>query len=193
MTYRAVTDDFTPPTIAAPRSNNQATPGATPSDTSSLLVGVDDSIESLNAAAWAAGEALRRGSDLIVLHAWDTTPALGYPDGIVPPHYLHNDAAATLAHGVSAAENVGVQPIGRLVNGDPVDALVRAAAHSSLLVLGHHRRNRLVSLLRRSVISRCLRHAPCPVVVVGAGLAQPRTAPFRSRTRRSVAAGGRHP
>jgi nucleotide-binding universal stress UspA family protein len=56
-----------------------------------------------------------------------------------------------------------------LVEDDPVDALLEAAKHASLLVLGSHGRGRLKTALLGSVSARCLRGATCPVVIIPAG------------------------
>ena len=59
-----------------------------------------------------------------------------------------------------------------VLTGDPAVELARLSHHADLLVLGSHGHGKAAGLLLGSVVSECLRHAACPVVVIPAGAAR---------------------
>jgi nucleotide-binding universal stress UspA family protein len=62
----------------------------------------------------------------------------------------------------------GVRSTGRLVDGNPRDAIPRAATrrHADLVVVGTHGRTGLDKLLVGNVAERVVATAPCPVLTV---------------------------
>ena len=62
----------------------------------------------------------------------------------------------------------GLDVAGMLVEGDPVDQILRESRRlaASLIVVGSHGRRGLLDLLMGSVSTGVLRRAPCPVLVV---------------------------
>ncbi|MFD7413195.1 universal stress protein [Kitasatospora purpeofusca] len=137
--------------------------------TPAVLAGVDGSPESTVAAHWAAGEALRRGAPLRLLHAWPwlTDGRASFAD----PEDLPVAAQRMLA---AVAEEVGDRHPGLTVQTDvvldaAVDGLVAATEASEdagLLVLGSRGLGGFKGLLVGSVSMAVAGRAAVPVVVV---------------------------
>ncbi|MEV5607572.1 universal stress protein [Streptomyces sp. NPDC052225] len=134
-----------------------------------LAVGVDGSAESLDAADWAAREALRRGLPLHVLHA-------GADPGAGPAHLPELDAPAARAE--AALREIPLQltyahpALEIRAERDaraPVEALIAAAADATLLVLGSRGLTGLAGHLVGSVATAVCERAATPVVLVRAG------------------------
>lgn len=151
-----------------------------------VVVGVNDSNASLAALRWAAIEAQRRPTQMIIVHAWSVTPAFGYyPDGILTRREVNHDAGSILDRAVSIARELGLPATGRLIEGHTVDVLVHTAEQADLLVVGHPSHRDMFSAMRHSIASRCARQASCPVVTVPAGVPNPaeRNTPATNATR----------
>ncbi|MDY0813903.1 universal stress protein [Kitasatospora purpeofusca] len=146
--------------------------------TPAVLAGVDGSPESTVAAHWAAGEALRRGAPLRLLHAWPwlTDGRASFAD----PEDLPVAAQRMLA---AVAEEVGARHPGLTVRTDvvldaAVDGLVaatetaetaeatEATEGAGLLVLGSRGLGGFKGLLVGSVSMAVAGRAAVPVVVV---------------------------
>ncbi|MFF7588439.1 universal stress protein [Kitasatospora purpeofusca] len=137
--------------------------------TPAVLAGVDGSPESTVAAHWAAGEALRRGAPLRLLHAWPwlTDGRASFAD----PEDLPVAAQRMLA---AVAEEVAARHPGLAVQTDvvldaAVDGLVAAtevAEDADLLVLGSRGLGGFKGLLVGSVSMAVAGRAAVPVVVV---------------------------
>lgn len=136
----------------------------------SLVVGVDGSPGSHRALLWAAAEAARRGSPLVAVTAWTWDGIEQFP--LAPA--TRDEARAHAEQGQEAelapvlAEHPDLQVRREVVEGDAAEALTRLAADAALLVLGSHGHSHLRHALLGSVSERCVRHAPCPVVIVPA-------------------------
>ncbi|WNO70265.1 universal stress protein [Streptomyces sp. AM8-1-1] len=144
-----------------------------------ITVGIDGSAASVNAAAWAAREARRRGLGLHVVHVDDIGPGrrTGLPELDAPAGRVRdtlNRARRTLTYG-----NPGLQIVSSSLMGPPAPALVNAARDSAALVVGSQGCSALGGLLVGSVALAVTAEAPCPVVLV----ASPR--PRRHVTRRT--------
>jgi nucleotide-binding universal stress UspA family protein len=72
----------------------------------------------------------------------------------------------------------GVRVESQVMEGDPVDMILRAAeeTHSDVIVMGTHGRTALARLLLGSVAEAVLRKAPCPVLTAKPLLQQKQTA-----------------
>lgn len=128
--------------------------------TGPVLLGLEDVGIDAPAVTAAFADAQRHRSPLIVLHAqqvylrdWDTD----------------RDAAADalvnqLAPWRSQYPQVPVEA--RVVHGEPVDELLRAAVTARLVVVGTHGRGAPVRLLLGSTSRAVVRYSPCPVMVV---------------------------
>ncbi|MFP3990869.1 universal stress protein [Streptomyces sp. E11-3] len=145
----------------------QRTPGrATPRPRGRpVTVGVDGSRESLDAAQWAAREALRRGLPLRLLHAGeDPAPRSGPGGGADRSTALLDRAAITLSYAHPALEIVARRTLRPVA-----PALLSAAAESAELVLGSRVFTTSGGFLVGPVGAAVVARAECPVVLVRAG------------------------
>ncbi|SHN75947.1 universal stress protein [Cryptosporangium aurantiacum] len=136
-----------------------------------VTVGVDGSPASLDAVAWAAAEAGRRGRslNLVYANAWPTYahamwPAWGPPDGrdgrTVGREVLR-DAALRASE---AAPHTAVTT--EIVDGGPAGVLLERAEESALVVVGRRGSGGFPHLLVGSVAAQVATYAASPVVVV---------------------------
>ena len=144
--------------------------------TAPVLVGVDGSAAALRAVDVAAHEAARRGSALRVLHVIPVVTPLPLAYAVpfpLPSESSHQIGQSVLADAATRAEAVlGPDRVTvHLAEGDRARALLTAARHASLLVLGNERRNLLDRLITGTVINNAAAHSPVPVVVVPEGWA----------------------
>jgi nucleotide-binding universal stress UspA family protein len=135
-----------------------------------VVAGVDGSEPSLRALRWAGHQAALVGVPLVVVTAW-TFPEHPAPLGIVAQvpwqdelmvearAKLDDIVAATLGDG--RPEHVEA----KVMRGPAAAVLLDEVQATDLLVVGSSGRGAFSELLG-SVSERCVRHAPCPVVVV---------------------------
>jgi nucleotide-binding universal stress UspA family protein len=127
-----------------------------------IHVAVDGSPGSHRAVEWALGEADVRHCTVELVTAYQSD-ASGSADA------AHSRAEQTLSATVGsvvAGHEAAHQVSWHAVLGDPVDVLVRASAHSALLVMGSHRTDGLLHSALGSVADSCARMADCPVVII---------------------------
>jgi nucleotide-binding universal stress UspA family protein len=130
-----------------------------------VVVGVDGSTGSRDAVRWAAGYARMAAAQLRAVATWRWP---NYVTRIPPGIDLEADTRRTL-HEVTAEISVDFPevPIGEyVVEGPAGPALLSQAAGASLLVVGAQGRAAFPGMLIGSVAEYCVRHGPCPVVVV---------------------------
>lgn len=137
---------------------------------SGVLVGVDGSEESTQAVAFAAAEADRHGQELTVLYAFSGPnrwvrsglPTSSLAELIVEEEQivlseavsgLREDYPDLVVHKVLETEK------------EPAQALVDAAAHAQLLVVGSRGRGGFKRLLLGSTAHAVLTNLPCPTVI----------------------------
>ncbi|MGW3043993.1 universal stress protein [Kitasatospora sp. NPDC001159] len=133
-----------------------------------VLTGFDGSPQSEAAARWAAEEAVRRGADLRILHAWpwlNTEYAEGSLAGDLRPAALR--ALADTAERIRRA-HPGLSIETAEVGDDPADALVAAAKGQELLVLGSRGLGGFAGLLVGSVGLAVAARVGIPLVLVRA-------------------------
>jgi len=140
--------------------------------TTRVIVGVDGSEASAEAARWAYDQARLTGSTLVVISAWQGPGSWGMSWGIAVPIPTDFDPAAdtramvdgivrTLAGG---APTVDIEV--RVVEGHPAEVLVEASDHADLLVVASRGHGQFSGMLLGSVSQHCAAHAHCPVVIV---------------------------
>lgn len=134
-----------------------------------ITVGLDGSPESLAAAHWAAGEAERRGAALRLLHAWILLVAQ-------PRDVARENDQDYWAKRLVRAAHTGVQErrpdlhiVDELVAEEPATALLKAAAESTMTVLGSRGLDRVSSFFLGDVGLHVAGRAERPVVLVRAG------------------------
>ncbi|WP_433605937.1 universal stress protein [Dactylosporangium sp. CA-139114] len=137
----------------------------------SVVVGIDGSRPSLDAVAWAAADAARRNLPLHIVHAF-VWPMLYTPIAapVIVPYErgMHDVAAQILALAEDRAR--AVAPDVRLTTAlqmqPPAQALLEAAEHARVLVVGNRGHGGFTGLLLGSLGVQLAAHAACPVVIV---------------------------
>jgi nucleotide-binding universal stress UspA family protein len=143
--------------------------------TACIVVGVDGSSGSLEAVDWAAEQAALEGRPLAVLHSvglfdsgatyWLDRAGIDHGQVLAElaeaGHAILDDAAE---HALRSHPGLEVRRVLRHV--DPRQALLGAAAHARLTVVGSRGRGPMSSLLLGSVSVSVSKHAAGPVVVV---------------------------
>ncbi|HET6215245.1 MAG TPA: universal stress protein [Micromonosporaceae bacterium] len=134
-----------------------------------IVVGVDGSPGGRLALKWALREAARRGGRVQAVIAWQWDGPAVAPVVDVNPQAAKDRAVQMLSREVDAACSDYVTPpvlATEVVQGSPATVLTNAAIDADLLVLGSHGHGRLHHAVLGSVSEECIRHTPCPVVVV---------------------------
>ena len=137
----------------------------TPGAHGHVIVAVDGSPAAANAVDWAADEAMLRGVDLEILHAWEWT---AYEASDWYGQLLHNQGAETVETAAERARRrrPDVHVTTTIEHGYAPDVVTGATERAGLVVLGNRGRGGFAGLLLGSVSSQVVSHAPCPVVVV---------------------------
>jgi nucleotide-binding universal stress UspA family protein len=133
-----------------------------------VIVGVDGSLASRAALKWAATEAVRRNSELVVAHVYDwRVIGARAPIGDAYADDVRARAEALVESAVADARTFApeVNVRGEAVQGSPGPTLVNAA-NAGLVVVGSRGRGGFASLLLGSVSQQVATHAAGPVVVV---------------------------
>ncbi len=134
-----------------------------------IVVGVDDSEESIAALAWAIRQAQVTGAAIEVVYAFQRPIPVPYSPAVRVP------AAEFAAEGRLALDEVvsgclalypDVQATITVVERRAADALTEAARGAELLVLGSSGTLGIVALLAGSTDYAVIQHAPCPLVLV---------------------------
>ena len=137
-----------------------------------IVVGVDGSPASRTALEWAGDEAVRHGSELVVLTAWlPVPPPLAGTSSTLPTHGL-TDAGETAKELLMAAVRdvlgedppVLVQP--QVKEGSAAKLLIDFSEEADLLVVGSSGHGGFAGMLLGSVSQHVTAHAKCTVVVV---------------------------
>ncbi len=138
-----------------------------------ILHASDFSPVSRRAFEMAVGLARANGAALTLVHVLEPAVPWVEVDYASPRAYqLVTSARTTAARRLDAlvrkAKTSGVRSTGHLVDGDPRDAIPRAARrlHADLVVVGTHGRTGLDKLLVGSVAERVVAMAPCAVITV---------------------------
>ena len=137
---------------------------------SRIVVGIDDSPESHEAARQAAILAETDGH-LTLVAAWNLAPLLLGAPGSYVPVSLDEDAQRTAAE--DALRRAGCEVHGsvstsaQVVRGTAWDVLMREAteADASLIAVGSHGRGRMQGILMGSTTTEVVHKAPCSVLV----------------------------
>lgn len=143
-----------------------------PVEGDAIVVGVDGSLASQGAVAFAFDMAGRHGWTLRALHAWDVPSydLLVVPNTPIPvPLSDVADDEIRLAAEVLAgfqAEYPEVQVEQRLIRGPAPKALLDAAADAAMIVVGTRGHGQVIGALLGSVSNAVLHRASVPVAVV---------------------------
>jgi nucleotide-binding universal stress UspA family protein len=139
-----------------------------------ILVPCDFSEYAEKALTWALELAERWRSRVLLLHV---IPRPSYPPMLMGSYFdvaqfeasLQAEAEARAKEIVARAGNKAVQIETQVIIGEPFSDICRMAEDEKvdLIVMGSHGRTGLRHVLLGSVAERVVRHAPCPVLVVG--------------------------
>ncbi|WP_169789927.1 universal stress protein [Actinoplanes subtropicus] len=131
-----------------------------------VVVGVTGTSAALAAVRLAAREAVARGSQLRVVHAF-TWPSPGPPGAGIPYDVARRAAAQVVDEAVLTAQRStpGVRVTGQLVDGLPDRVLLRLSRTAVLLVLGDDDLATTPWLPPASVLVQTVARSWCPVLV----------------------------
>ena len=135
-----------------------------------IVVGLDESPQSVAALRWAATQAGRTGALLRLVHAWQLNASEMYAVGALRES-MTQDARERMMRLVTDTLGSTVEPGAwrlEVVEGPTGPTLVGLAEHADMLVLGTGEHTGLRRLVAGSVSHYCLSHAQCPVVAVPA-------------------------
>jgi nucleotide-binding universal stress UspA family protein len=136
-----------------------------------IVVGIDGSPPSVAALRWAIKQAELTGASIDAVSAWQF-PATAGAYGWAPESGFDDiDFEALTAKSLKAVVDEVAPPSSLtvrqvVVDGNPAQVLLDAAADADLLVVGNRGRGAFADALLGSVSERCVRHARCPVLVV---------------------------
>jgi nucleotide-binding universal stress UspA family protein len=131
-----------------------------------VVVGVDGSPESVEAARFAAAEAELRGLELLVVHACTT----GWDRGPSVSDVLPAAGRALVAEALSHVRLAPTTPVRRVVEaGSAVALLTAVSVDAAMVVLGQHQLDLAGGRPAGQVAPALGANARCPVVVVPAG------------------------
>lgn len=134
-----------------------------------VVVGVDGSDVAHDALAYAADEAARRGSRLVVAHAFHSAQPRSVDSQVQPfDEILRQEVVATIAE---THPGLDYQIVQRAA--DAADLLVGLAGEADLLVVGTHRAGRLRGFVLGSVSQRVAAQATCTVVTLSGAPVHP--------------------
>jgi nucleotide-binding universal stress UspA family protein len=130
-----------------------------------IVVGLDGSEGSRDALTWAADQARLTGSVLRTVATWRWP---NYITRIPPGADLAAETEQALRDMVEPlrAEYPDLTITEHVVQGPPGPSLLTQAESATLLVVGSMGRAAFPGMLLGSVAEYCVRHGPCPVVVV---------------------------
>jgi len=133
-------------------------PPTRPAD-SPIVAGFDGSAPAAAALRLAFTEAHLRGMPLTIVQADPDLPGKGTSADDLD---LHHEIARL------SAEFPTVRPRTELVAQDPAKALMHAAGHARILVVGSRGAGGVRGLVLGSVSQRLVRHSPCTIIVAHA-------------------------
>jgi nucleotide-binding universal stress UspA family protein len=136
-----------------------------------IVVGVDGSVPSKAALAWAITQARLTGAVVEAVIAWEFPTMVGYPM-LVSDVDWEDTAEQVLRHAVADVvddDGDGAEPVkitNRVMRGNAAQALIDESAGADLLVVGSRGHGGFVEALLGSTGQHCVQHAACPVVVI---------------------------
>lgn len=134
-----------------------------------IVVGLNDTSASRAALRFALREAARRDSTVEVVTAWSWRSMSDLPEPDDPREWARAHAQAVQDAAVAAvlSDFEGSSRMSRqVIEGDAAQVLLRVARDADYLVVGTGRKGPMRRILLGSVSEQCVRHAPCPVLVV---------------------------
>ena len=132
-----------------------------------ILVALDDSDGAARAVRFVAALAPRLGAEVVAVHALGLLTHLGGAQA-VPAQSHRGEVLALLQVWAGALTEAGVAHRCLVVDGNPVQALLAAAAdeHADIIVVGKRATGGVPGLQLGSTSQQLVQHADVPVVVV---------------------------
>ncbi|QXV56478.1 universal stress protein [Amycolatopsis sp. TNS106] len=143
-----------------------------------VVAGMDGSRSAVEAARWAAGEALRRGLPLRLVSAYESA-GRDYPTLEVTAAEVREAMRETAVRRLSGARKTaaeaapGLAITTEVVEGDPKEVLVEESRRAALVVLGSRGFGSVGRFLLGSSGLALANHGQCPLVIVRDGDARP--------------------
>lgn len=139
-----------------------------------ILIGLDASTHSERVLDFVARMRWPAGSRVIVISVLQPVPSAvtGVYEATALPtdgmEGMRQQLEEVVARAEGALREVGFSTEGRVVAGEPRQALIQAAEseRADLIVVGSHGRSGLAKMMLGSVSSHVVTHAPCSVLVV---------------------------
>lgn len=141
-----------------------------------IVAGTDGSATAGSAVSHAIGLALKLGSRLVIVSAYEpvSEPRRGGEQAHAPPDFQwavgpHADVVALLAQARTEAERAGVAQVETFARqGDAADAILDVAEEqeADLIVIGNKGMTGAKRFLLGSVPNKVSHHAPCSVLIV---------------------------
>jgi nucleotide-binding universal stress UspA family protein len=137
--------------------------------TGPVLVGVDGSESAGLAVRFAADEAVRRDTELVLVHVQTPEQGAVAPDAAAGATAVERSRSAELLAGTAGrirSDHPVLAVRERPLRADsPEQALIAASAEAALVVVGSRGRGGFAGLLLGSVSQALVQHAHCPVLV----------------------------
>jgi nucleotide-binding universal stress UspA family protein len=133
-----------------------------------IVVGIDSSADSARALRWAHEEAVLRGAELELVHAYPTPEIVALPAIVTLPtdDELRRGAREMVDEALTELGEVAEVPVTITVRaGGSARVLCEVAEGAELLVVGARGLGGFRGLLLGSVSQQVVAHAPCPVVI----------------------------
>lgn len=135
-----------------------------------IVVGVDGSPNSLDAALWAGAVAIRLHAPLVISSVVPEPDSYFSGDAMVSYPVAQGDLTAAESHLEHACtlvqqQNPAISVETEILVGNAGSALVERAEHARMVVLGRRGSGSVKSLVVGSTAIRVANHASCPVVV----------------------------
>ena len=131
-----------------------------------IVIGLDGSVASMEALAWAGRQAHLTHATLEMIMTWDWPTTYGWaplPEGYDPSEGMPEILAK--AAGDVRAKYPDIEITTRLAQGHPAPLLVEASDGADLLVVGSRGHGEFVGMLIGSVSEYCVTNSQCPVLV----------------------------
>jgi nucleotide-binding universal stress UspA family protein len=156
--------------LAVPLDNNSSPIGGK----MKILIGIEDSIFSENAARFVAQRPWHSGTQVRLISAVEMDPMSGYVE--LEKSEIYNQASEVIDRAVAILRGGGAEfeITTKIVEGNPKHVILDEADHwnPDLIVVGSHGRSGLGRFLLGSVSQAIALHAPCSVEIVRAPPAQ---------------------
>lgn len=152
--------------------------------TPTVVVGVDGTEAGKEALRVGLSEATLRGCAVEVVTCWQPTTWYGSVTGELPEDVLKRAQDAQEEAVSTVLAQTSDRPVisRRVIEGPAGPTLVSLSKGAAFLIVGTHHKNVVERSVLGSVSEHCIRHAPCPVIVVPVGDREPAVGEYLTET-----------